>query len=226
MRKIAALKQDINVVSTPVGAGKQPIASAKKWTEMKDAEDKELISLSVSGDPLAFHTLVERYRTRVASIAYQVIGNYEDARDVSQEVFVKLFRSLDTFDAEKKFFTWLYRMTVNASIDFLRSRKKRNLENSIEEQPEYYQENIAHPDGDGFDLFESTELNGIFQEIANTLNPNQRTAFVLCDLNGFSPADAAAIMKCPKVTLRWYLHEARKRVRIEMLKRYPEYARQ
>ncbi|MDK9700767.1 MAG: RNA polymerase sigma factor [bacterium] len=203
----------------------QPIASAKQWSDMKEAEDKELIALASKGDSLAFHTLVERYRTRVAAISYQIIGNYEDARDVSQEVFVKLFRSLSTFDADKKFFTWLYRMTVNASIDFLRSRRKRNLENSIEEQPEYYQETIAHPDGDGFSRFESKELAGIFHEIADRLNPNQRTAFALCDLEGFTPAEAAAIMGCPKVTLRWYLHEARKRVRNEMLKLYPEYAR-
>ncbi|MCX7834667.1 MAG: RNA polymerase sigma factor [bacterium] len=225
MKKSTLTNQEIHVVPIESEASKKPIASAKKWSEMKEADDKELIALAIKNDPLAFHTLVERYRTRVASIAYQVIGNYEDARDVSQEVFVKLFRSLDTFDAEKKFFTWLYRMTVNASIDFLRSRKKRNLENSIEEQPEYYQDNIAHPDGDGFDQFENTELNAIFHEIAKSLNPNQRTAFILCDLQGFSPAEAATIMKCPKVTLRWYLHEARKRVRAEMLKRYPEYAR-
>lgn len=225
MKKSTYVNQEIEIVPVPTEVRTQPIASEKKWSEMKEADDKELIALAVKGDPLAFHTLVERYRTRVASIAYQVIGNYEDARDVSQEVFVKLFKSLNTFDAEKKFFTWLYRMTVNASIDFLRSKKKKNLENSIEEQPEYYQENIAHPDGDGFDQFESTELNTIFHEIAKGLSPNQRTAFILCDLQGFSPAEAASIMKCPKVTLRWYLHEARKRVRVEMLKRYPEYVR-
>ncbi len=224
MKLSAAIKTNVPAIEFPV-IQQRPIGGVMQWTEVKESEDSILIERSMAGDALAFHTLVERYRTRVAAISYQIIGNYEDARDVSQEVFVKLFRSLNTFDADKKFFTWLYRMTVNASIDFLRSRRKRTLENSIEEQPEYYQETIAHPDGDGFSKMESNELTGLFREIADQLNPNQRTAFVLCDLEGFSPAEAANIMGCPKVTLRWYLHEARKRIRNEMVKHYPEYAR-
>ncbi len=224
MKMSAALKASATTLDFPV-ISQKPMGGVLQWSEVKEAEDSLLIERSMAGDALAFHTLVERYRTRVAAIAYQIIGNYEDARDVSQEVFVKLFRSLNTFDADKKFFTWLYRMTVNASIDFLRSRRKRNLENSIEDQPEYYQETIAHPDGDGFARFESNELTNLFREIADRLNPNQRTAFVLCDLEGFTPAEAANIMGCPKVTLRWYLHEARKRIRNEMVKQYPEYVR-
>jgi RNA polymerase sigma-70 factor, ECF subfamily len=224
MKTSAAAKALPSVEEYPVITQK-PIAPASEWSAMKEADDKILIELSIQGNPLAFHTLVERYRTRVASISYQIIGSYEDARDVSQEVFVKLFRGLSTYDTEKKFFTWLYRMTVNASIDYLRSRRKRALENSIEEQLEYFQETLAHPDGDGFGKVETNELTSIFRDIAEHLNPNQKTAFVLCDLEGFSPAEAANIMGCPKVTLRWYLHEARKRIRTEMVKHYPEYAR-
>ncbi len=202
----------------------RPIGGASEWQEVSEASDDLLIERSLQGDALAFHALVERYRTRVAAISFQVLGNYEDARDVTQDVFVKLFRSLHTFDTDKKFFTWLYRMTTNASIDYLRSRRKRSLENSIEEQPEYYQETIPHPDGDGFARIESNEINGFIRTLADRLNSNQRRAFVLCDLEGMSSVETCKIMSCQKVTLRWYLHQARKNIRGEVVKHYPEYA--
>jgi len=187
--------------------------------------DADLIERSQTGDEMAFSELVDRYRTRVASIAYNVLGNYEDARDVAQEVFIKLHRGIKGFDPNKKFFTWLYRLTVNASIDFLRAKRRRSYENSLEERPDQYM-NIPNPDRDATsDEIERKELQGIFLGIAAELNPRQRAAFIMCDLQGFTADEVADILNCPKVTLRWYLHEARKRVRIAIAKDHPEYYR-
>ena len=187
--------------------------------------DADLIALSQLGDEKAFKELVERYQTRVASISYKVLGNYEDARDVSQEVFFKLYRGIKSFDPKKKFFTWLYRLTINASIDFLRSKRRRSYECSFEERPDQYQ-NIPIPEYNSvtFDT-ERKELRQIFVKLAEKLNPKQRAAFVLCDLQGFTADEVAEILDCPKVTLRWYLHEARKRIRIAIAKNHPEYMR-
>jgi len=187
--------------------------------------DADLIERSQRGDERAFQELVERYRTRVASIAYQVLGNYEDARDVAQEVFIKLYRGIGGFDPHKKFFTWLYRLTVNASIDYLRAKKRRSYENSIDERPEQYI-NIPDPDYESATQdIERRELRQLFIDLAEKLNPKQRAAFVLCDLQGFTADEVAEILDCPKVTLRWYLHEARKRIRIAIAKEHPEYWR-
>lgn len=187
--------------------------------------DADLIELCQKGDEQAFQTLMERYQTRVASIAYKVVGNYEDARDVAQEVFIKLYKGIQSFDPQKKFFTWLYRLTVNASIDFLRAKKRRSYEDSLEDKPEQYQ-NIPLPELNSvmYDM-ERNELRELFVSLAEKLNPKQRAAFVLCDLQGFTADEVAEILDCPKVTLRWYLHEARKRIRIAIAKDHPEYLR-
>jgi RNA polymerase sigma-70 factor (ECF subfamily) len=75
------------------------------------------------------------------------------------------------------------------------------------------------------DELERKELRGLFITIAQDLNPRQRAAFILCDLQGFTADEVADILNCPKVTLRWYLHEARKRVRSVIAKEHPEYYR-
>ncbi|MDP8228427.1 MAG: RNA polymerase sigma factor [Candidatus Electryoneaceae bacterium] len=185
--------------------------------------DADLIIRCQAGDQPAFEELIELYRTRVASIAYQVLGNYEDARDVSQEVFIKLYRGISKFDLNKKFFTWLYRLTINASIDFLRAKKRRSKENSIEERQDQYL-NIPNPEYDStVTEIERRELRQLFVQLAEQLNPKQRAAFILCDLHGFTSDETAEVMLCPKVTLRWYLHEARKRIRKMIVEQHPEY---
>ncbi|MEO0249125.1 MAG: RNA polymerase sigma factor [candidate division WOR-3 bacterium] len=196
------------------------------YGEQEEADlDGELVQRSQNGDEEAFSQLVERYRSRVASIAYQVLGNYEDARDVAQEVFIKLYRGIGTFDPQKKFFTWLYRLTVNAAIDYLRVKKRRAMEGSLEDLPEGYPD-FAGPEGElASHQLENKELRQIFVDLAQRLNPKQRAAFVLVDLQGFTPDEVSEILQCPKVTLRWYLHEGRKKIRIMLAREHPEYWR-
>lgn len=183
----------------------------------------ELIVRSQEGDQEAFRQLVDMYRSRVASIAYGLVGNYEDARDIAQEVFIKVYRSLGRFDVKRKFFTWLYRLVVNASIDFIRANKKRMYQESIDSEESYAQ----YPDhGDAGDLdayIETIERREIFGRIVENLNPRQKMAFILCDLQGLSSSEASEIIDCPQVTLRWYLHEARKKIRQIVQTEYPEY---
>jgi RNA polymerase sigma-70 factor (ECF subfamily) len=197
----------------------------KEQTEEPLNPDADLIAASQQGDEAAFKELVERYRSRVASIAYQVLGNYEDARDVAQEVFIKLYRGIGGFDPRKKFFTWLYRLTVNAAIDFLRAKRRRSYESSLDDMPDQYQ-TIPSPEYESvtYDM-ERRELRQIFMDEANKLNPKQRAAFVLCDLQGFTADEVTDLLNCPKVTLRWYLHEARKKIRMAIAREHPEYMR-
>jgi RNA polymerase sigma-70 factor (ECF subfamily) len=184
---------------------------------------RDLILRAQGGDQEAFRELVEMYRTRVASIAYGLVGNFEDARDIAQEVFIKVYRALDRFDINKKFFTWLYRLTVNASIDFLRANKKRSFQESIDNEESHSQYADNRSESDLELSLERRERREIFQKIVDELNPRQKMAFLLCDLQGMSSSEAAEIIDCPQVTLRWYLHEARKKIRNAVQTRYPEY---
>jgi RNA polymerase sigma-70 factor (ECF subfamily) len=182
-----------------------------------------LILRSQQGDQEAFRELVEMYRTRVASIAYGLVGNFEDARDIAQEVFIKVYRALDRFDLDKKFFTWLYRLAINASIDFLRANRKRSYQESIDAAGNFQQYPDVRVEANLEQALENSERRKIFEGIVEELNPRQKMAFVLCDLQGLSSQEAAEIIDCPQVTLRWYLHEARKKIRAAVQARYPEY---
>jgi len=191
----------------------------------QDAEElvRTLIIRTQEGDQDAFRELVDMYRTRVASIAYGLVGNYEDARDISQEVFIKVYRALDKFDVNKKFFTWLYRLSINASIDFMRANRKRSHHESIDSDQSFAQYADQRAESDVESLTESFERREIFQRIVDGMNPRQKMAFILCDLQGLSSSEAADIIDCPQVTLRWYLHEARKKIRNAVQSQFPEY---
>ena len=113
--------------------------------------------------------------------------------------------------------------TVNAAIDFLRANKKRAYQESIDTEDNYTQYPDIRPDGDINRIIEGSERQAIFYKIVENLNPRQKMAFLLCDLQGLPSAEAAEIIDCPQVTLRWYLHEARKKIREKIESDYPEY---
>jgi RNA polymerase sigma-70 factor (ECF subfamily) len=192
----------------------------------RDPEEVALLQAAQNGDDHAFGQLVIKYRNRVASIAYQVVGNYEDASDVAQEVFIKVYRSLQSFDLSKKFYTWIYRLTMNASIDFWRRNRKYKEQDSLETRLETAPHSLSDYSEDLETSLEKAERHQLFLDIADTLNENQRAAFLLCDIQGLNHDEVAEILGCPKVTLRWYLHEGRKKIKNIIRKRYPEYFRQ
>ena len=82
--------------------------------------DSDLISRAAGGDPTAFQTLVEQHRSMVYRVAYQFAGNHHDAEDIAQEVFIKVYRSLDRFRQDAQLTSWLYRIAMNACIDHRR----------------------------------------------------------------------------------------------------------
>ena len=90
---------------------------------MSDAEDRELVEKCCGGDQAAFTELVDRYQKTVFNTALRIVGDPEEAEDVSQAAFLKAYEKLDTFKPEFRFFSWLYRITVNESLNVLRYRK-------------------------------------------------------------------------------------------------------
>ena len=90
-----------------------------------DAEDIEQVERFLDGDVQGFEVLFDKYREKVYRVAYRFVRNKEDSLEVTQEVFLRVYQNLPKFKTNSKFFTWLYRITVNRSIDFTRSRKAR-----------------------------------------------------------------------------------------------------
>ncbi|HET6203673.1 MAG TPA: sigma-70 family RNA polymerase sigma factor [Planctomycetota bacterium] len=170
--------------------------------------DHDLIRGIQGGDPDAFRALFERHQRRAYGIAYQMVGNAEEASDVVQEAFLRIHRSIDRFDFSKAFTTWLYRIVVNLSIDGLRRSGLRrdvgieDLEDSIPAG--------ARPEA----LLESDETVRLVRSVLEELPPKFKAVMVLRDLHGLSGKEIASIVGASHATVRWRLHRARKAFRV------------
>lgn len=186
--------------------------------EVVKEESADLIERARGGDLVAFREIVERYSSRVHAIAYQMVGNSEDAQDIAQEVFLKLYSSLHKFDPQYPFIAWLYRMTVNLSIDYQRKQARhRHVSLDEIEDESVFEDHRPRPDA----YAERNELRGALDQIAGDLTPKQRKVFVLRDLQGFSTEEVAQILKCSPVTIRVHLAKARGRIKEALVKCYP-----
>jgi RNA polymerase sigma-70 factor (ECF subfamily) len=177
---------------------------------------KELIALIKEGDKAAFSELVKRYRNQVASLAYKVVNDYDEAADVAQIVFLKMLKNIWRYDERKKFYTWLYRITVNASIDYVRKHHRYRME-PIDNISETFENIKSDPEFS----YRRQQINDYIKQATRTLNDKQLSAFTLRDLEGCKVDDVAVIMNMPVATVRWYLHRARTKIRKELLRNCP-----
>lgn len=158
--------------------------------EEKANKEALLVQQARGGDIRSFSALVEIHQERAVHIAYSFLGNFEDARDIAQEAFVKAYQSLENFKAESKFYTWFYRILVNACKDFLRKKKVRHhlsfwprQDKEDEKDP---LENITDRARDASEELVNRELgNEIFLAL-DRLPPQQRSTFSLRYLDGMS----------------------------------------
>ncbi|MFB0518997.1 MAG: RNA polymerase sigma factor [Acidobacteriota bacterium] len=191
----------------------------KRW-ENSIEEEGLLIKRCQRGEWQAFEELVERKRQRIFWIAYQITGDEEGALDITQETFIKLWKGIGKFQRGRKFDTWLYRMAVNGSIDYL--RKKKRASGGL-----YPAEGMAEelfsipPDAEKKLLIK--ELQEIFNYLASRLPPKQRAAFVLREIHGFSIREIAKIMRATQSTIRNNLWLAKQFLREQIERHFPEY---
>lgn len=172
-------------------------------TPVTTPDDKELVRACQAGDMSAFETLVNRYQKKVYWIAYNFVGNAEDATDLSQEAFIRVYRSLDKYDPRYNFYTWLYRIVVNLAIDHLRKRKKHEAV-SLDEFP-IEPEVVVDPHRP----IENAELRQQIEKVLDMLPPKYKTVIVLRDIHELSCEEIAKIINCTNATTRWRLHKAR-----------------
>lgn len=186
-----------------------------------ERENLQLIERARQGDTDAFNRCVQVFAPRVNAVAYQMTGNSEDARDITQEVFVRLFHALDSYDPAQLFWTWLYRVTVNLAIDFKR-RNARHRHESLDGIAGAGQasDSATPPDVQA----ERQELRGAISRLLKKLSAKQQQVFVLRDLQGLSTAEIARILECNTSTIRVHLARARKQIKDALIARYPEYA--
>lgn len=172
----------------------------------------DLVRRAKAGDRAAFGELVRRYRERIFALVLHITGNQSDADDVTQDVFLSAHRALPAFEGRSQFFTWLYRVAVNRSLNLLRSRKRRGESTSLED-PRV--ERALAVDAAG-DPARATELRQVYSRLLaalDTLSPEMRTTVVLVTLQGLSHEEAAVVQSCAPGTIAWRIHVARETLR-------------
>ncbi len=184
--------------------------------EKKEKETRNIIVKIKNGDEQAYSKLIKLYHNQVASLAYKMVGDYDEAADIAQDVFVKTSQNIWRYDESKKFYTWLYRITINAAIDYKR-KHKRHYHESIDRVNGKADEKFSTPEVS----FQRGQIRQYIDEATQGLNEKQRSAFVLRDVDGFNINDVADTMDMPVATVRWYLHRARTIVKKDLLKKCP-----
>lgn len=173
----------------------------------RDASDAELVVRAQTGEPQAFEELVRRYRNDVYGLSYHFLRNREEAWDVSQEVFIKAYRSLGRFRGDAGIKTWLLRIAANHCKDHFKKRRISTV--SMDAMPT--QDFFPAPSDPGKDLANS-ELGNAIQQALDSISPKHRMAFVLREFEGMSYKDMAEVMNCSEGTVMSRLHHARKKL--------------
>jgi len=174
--------------------------------------EHELIRLLKKGDRDAFNELVDLYQNKIINIAYGMLSDREDALDASQEVFIKVYRSINTFNENSSLSTWIYRIAANICKDYLRKRQRTTKTVSIHADDEDEKAKIQEIPDEAYTPEESaehTELQIQIRKAIDSLGSDYKAVLVLCDIEGISYEKAAEILKCPVGTVKSRLNRAR-----------------
>jgi RNA polymerase sigma-70 factor (ECF subfamily) len=173
-----------------------------------------LVARAKAGDVRAFEELVRRYRHRIVALALHLTGSRSEAEDIAQDVFLGAFRALDGFEGRSEFFTWVYRMAVNRSLNNRRNRMRRG-EESLEHREHDPRIDLAVEVDAGGDPRRAAELRQTYGRLLRALDSlplEMRTSVVLVSLQGMSHGEAAVVQRCSEGTIAWRMHEARRRL--------------
>ncbi|MEM7351319.1 MAG: RNA polymerase sigma factor, partial [Acidobacteriota bacterium] len=183
---------------------------------------KELLWAVREGDEAALDELISRKTNPLLKLVYRILNDTEEARDVVQITFFRLWEKRDRFDDRWSPNTWIYRIATNLAIDQLRSRRSR--QKSLEPIRHHMQDAFSCRSRRDRASVHESEIMGIFQELAAELTEKQRMVFLLREVEELPSKEVAQIVGCRESTVRNHLFNARKVLRNELRERYPEYA--
>jgi RNA polymerase sigma-70 factor (ECF subfamily) len=185
--------------------------------------DRDLAIRARGGDMVSFETLVTRKTPAVVSLARRIVGNVEDARDVAQMVFLRVWNELHRYDEKYSLNTWLYRIATNLSIDFLRSSRSRERAHGA--TLHLVREREESTAADATRNAEDAELVRLFETVSGRLSEKQKAAFVLKEMQDCETREIAEILGCGESTVRNHLFNARRILRREIGRLFPEFLR-
>lgn len=188
---------------------------------MESWDDGRLIAECLAGDQGAFGVLVSRYQDRLFNTVYRVLDNLEDAQDVTQESFVSAYQSLASYKGDAQFFTWLYRIAMNAAISLRRKRRATISLDSTKGPAIAFHPVDESRDSQPGAALERSENEAQLRWALSRLSVEHRAVIVLKDIEDLRYEEIAEILKIPIGTVRSRLHRARLELR-ELLERFEQ----
>lgn len=180
-------------------------------------DTRDLARRARTGDLQAFEALVRERRERAILTAYQIVGDWEEARDVAQSAFVKVWQQIGGYDEAYSFDTWLRRIVTNQAIDHYRKSRARR------DAAEKAQREELRGAGGARARHEAGEVERLFDEAASHLPAQQRAVFVMREIDDMSPREISETLGIAESTVRNHLFKARVTLRAFFRERYPEY---
>jgi RNA polymerase sigma-70 factor (ECF subfamily) len=179
-----------------------------------ESSDWELVRRCKEGDRQAFRELVERYQRKTVAIALGMLHDREDALEVSQEAFAKVFTNIQQFKEEASFYTWLYRIVVNLAIDRQRQRNRQPLleDDQGERDSGGISATPAAASTDPYEQVKDKELGDRIRAAIAELTPAHKAVILLREVEGLSYEEISEILQCSRGTVMSRLHYARKRL--------------
>ena len=172
--------------------------------------EQDLVQAARAGDQSAFGALVQQHQTMVYNLALRMVGNPEDAADLTQEAFLSAWRSLASFQGQAAFSTWLYRLTSNACIDFLRREKRRGAVSlTSEDEEDEHQLEVSDDRYSPERELEKKEARRAVEEGLAALSPEHRQVLLLRELEGLSYTEIAQALELEEGTVKSRIARAR-----------------
>jgi RNA polymerase sigma-70 factor (ECF subfamily) len=202
------------------GRSMEPTDSATP--EKLEISDRVLVERTQAGDPTAFDDLVRRYQPRLLGMLYNMTNNHTDAWDLAMETFEKAYKSIHSFRLDAEFFTWLYRIGFNLTVNFIKRNKHRNnlsmddADLDLQNRAEFIDVSAS---GDAEKQTRLAELKKKLNESMMKLSDQHRAVVTLFDIQGLSHAEISKIMDCKEETVRSRLFYAHKQLQ-KYLKNY------
>lgn len=196
-------------------------SSRQQRARWQEATDLELVEAIQADDEEAFDELIRRKAGPLVQLATRIVGDREEARDIVQVTFLRVWEHRERFNRRWSPNTWVYRIAANLAIDHRRSRQTR--ERAVHPGGGLLRRIADRPQRTLIDLQEQ-EIATIFNRVSACLTDKQRMVFILRGLDGLSSKEVGEIVGCRASTVRNHLLAARRKLRQELVKMYPEYA--
>lgn len=185
--------------------------------ETLSLHEASLIEQSKAGDMESFEQLIISHQKKAFNIAYRILGNLEDANDVTQEALIKAYRGIKNFNGKSSFSTWLYAIVNNTCMDFIRKNRKTKLtylDREYETEESSYKIQVHGDNETPEEVLEKKEVQKIIHDCINKLSYEHRRIVVLRDIEQLSYSEIAEILNCSEGTVKSRISRARKNLRI------------